>query len=234
MSQLSSEAIDYIKKYKKELCEKFASPLQYLRSGKPSAYFMAGSPGAGKTEYSKAFIKSLTDKSPERKIVRIDADEIRDFLPQYDKLNSSEVQGAASLGVQKIFDHVMLNRQDFLLDGTFSNYQIAETNIKSCLKRNYDVGIIYLYQEPLLAWEFTKRREVLENRPVPKDIFIKSFFSAKENVNKIKELFGDKLEVWLIIKDFEQNIEKTYFNIKNIDNHLKTRYNLETLEKLIN
>lgn len=233
MNQLSLDAIEYIKKNAKQLCEKFASLNQYFRNEKPSAYFMAGSPGAGKTEYSKAFIRSLIGKSPERKIVRIDADEIRDFLPQYNKLNSFDVQRAAALGVQKLFDHVIKNKQDFLLDGTFSNYQIAETNVKRCLNKNYNIGIVYLYQDPLLAWDFTKKREALEGRPVPKNIFIESFFSAKENVNAIKKLFGSRVEVWLIIKDFKQDIEKTHFNIDNIDSYLKISYNPKTLEELI-
>lgn len=52
VTQVGEEAKQYIKEHKKELCEKFASKEIYLPTAEPSSYFMAGSPGAGKTEYS--------------------------------------------------------------------------------------------------------------------------------------------------------------------------------------
>lgn len=98
---------------------KICSLEKYPAVVNPSSYFMAGSPGAGKTEYSKSLIQILTEKEPERKIVRIDADEIRDWLPQYDHKNALLVQRAASLGVEKVLDCVLKNHQDFILDATF-------------------------------------------------------------------------------------------------------------------
>ena len=81
---IADKARDYIKTHKKELCEKFANLKDYPPISNPSAYFMAGSPGADKTEFSKSFIKELAGKEPERRIVRIDADVVRDFIPFYD------------------------------------------------------------------------------------------------------------------------------------------------------
>lgn len=232
--KIDEEAIKFIKQHKKELCLKFADPMIYPSIKDPSAYFMAGSPGAGKTEYSKSFIKILEAKEPTRKIVRIDADEIKQFIPQYTGKNSDHVQGASALGVDKLIDCVFKNKQDFLLDGTMARYSISYRNIVRSLDKDRKTGIVYLYQDPLLAWKFTKIREVEEGRMVPKDLFIDAFFSSKDNVNKIKTEFGNKIELWLIIKDFEKGIEKTYFNIDNIDNYLKIDYNREELiDKII-
>ena len=47
---------------------------------------MAGSPGAGKTEYSKRFVDGVK-KDTGASIVRIDGDEIREILPQYNGSN---------------------------------------------------------------------------------------------------------------------------------------------------
>lgn len=44
---------------KKIIIQKFADLSIYLPVQNPTTYFMAGSPGAGKTEYSKSFIKEL-------------------------------------------------------------------------------------------------------------------------------------------------------------------------------
>ena len=195
----------------------------------PSSYFMAGSPGAGKTEFSKGFIKQLQDKEPSRRIVRIDADEIRDILPGYNHKNAWELQSAASLGVEKILDYVFHNDQDFLLDGTFSNFAIAKRNIERCTKHNRKIGLLYLYQDPVISWKFTKIREAREGRNIPQSAFVDEFFKSKDCVNRIKSEFGLLVELWLIKKDFNQNIEKTEFNIDNVDSYLKIEYTPDSL-----
>lgn len=230
-SDVSLAAIKYIKDNVKLLYKKFADLKLYPPILNPSAYFMAGSPGAGKTEYSKSFIKILCEKEPERKIVRIDPDEIRDFIPQYNHTNATEINSAAFRGVDKLMDYVLKNNQDFLLDGTLASYEVSYKNIVRSLKKNRKVGVVYIYQDPIIAWGFTKKREVLEGRKIPKDLFIKSFFAAKENVNKIKLEFGKDIEVWLVIKDFEQGVENTHFNIDNVDSYLKIQYTSQTLEE---
>lgn len=230
-SQIAAKARDYIKTNKTKLCQKFARLKDYPPVENPSVYFMAGSPGAGKTEFSKSFIKELVGKEPKRRIVRIDADEVRDFIPFYDKTNAYRVQGAAALGVEKLLDCVLKNKQDFVLDATFADYEKARTNILRCINRNRKVGIIYLYQDPIVAWQFTQKREALEGRKIPLDMFITSFFAARENVNRIKKEFGNKVELWLIIRNLEQGIEKTYFNIDNVDSYLKIAYNTQSLEE---
>ena len=55
--QLSEGAIKYIKENKRNLLEKFASPSIFSVDAVPVSVFMAGSPGAGKTEFSKNLIK---------------------------------------------------------------------------------------------------------------------------------------------------------------------------------
>lgn len=229
LSLIDKQAQEYVKLNKKNICERFASLKIYPSVTTPSSYFMAGSPGAGKTEFSKGFIKQLQEKEPSRKIVRIDADEIRDILPGYNHKNAWELQPAASLGVEKILDYVFHNDQDFLLDGTFSNYDISKRNIQRCIKHKRKIGLIYLYQDPIIAWRFTKIREVGEGRNIPKEAFVNEFFKSKDCVNKIKAEFGPEIELWLIKKDFNQGIQDTEFNIENVDSYLKVKYTKDEL-----
>lgn len=231
LSLVNKQAQEYVKSNKKNICDRFANLKIYPTVATPSSYFMAGSPGAGKTEFSKGFIKQLQDKEPSRRIVRIDADEIRDILPGYNHKNAWELQPAASLGVEKILDYVFHHDQDFLLDGTFSNLDIAKRNIQRCIKHNRKIGLIYLYQDPIVAWRFTKIREAGEGRNIPKSAFVEEFFKSKECVNKIKSEFDSQVELWLIKKDFNQGIQETEFNIENVDSYLKIKY---THNKLLN
>jgi UDP-N-acetylglucosamine kinase len=73
--QVEAIALEYVKSHKKELIERFCPPSICHSIANPVSLFMAGSPGAGKTEVSKGLIKKFNDVP-----VRIDADEIRAFL----------------------------------------------------------------------------------------------------------------------------------------------------------
>jgi predicted ABC-type ATPase len=223
---------DYIKKNKKEIIEKFASLLEYPSVEDPFTILMAGSPGAGKTEFSKGFIISFTknNDSKYRKIVRIDADEIKKIIPGYNGKNSVEFQKASIIGLENLFSSVLKNKQDAIIDGTLCNYNKACENINRSLKRNRAVFIYYIYQDPLIAWEFVKKREKKEGRVIPKEIFIEDFFKARNNVNKLKKEFGDKIILNLIIKDLNKvDLYETKNNIDNVDNYLKIKYSKEEL-----
>ena len=77
--KISEEAKLFIKKEKRALIKKFANLEKFPPRKKPFSFFMAGSPGAGKTEFTKRLIEMMAPIP----IVRIDADEIKEFIPQY-------------------------------------------------------------------------------------------------------------------------------------------------------
>lgn len=103
MDNIEESAKEWVKRNKKQIIEKFANLKNFPPVENPFTMFMAGSPGAGKTEFSKTFIK---DYPGNVKIVRIDADEIRELIPDYKEGKAYKVQGAAALGVEKLFDFV--------------------------------------------------------------------------------------------------------------------------------
>lgn len=213
------EAVKFIKSHKKELIERFASDKLYTQEKNPVSIFMAGSPGAGKTEFSRRFLKVN-----KLNMVRIDADDVKEFIPQYDKKNSSAVQGASSLGVEKLYDYVLKVKKSAILDGTFAYYKKVMENIDRSLKYGRYVSIFYVYQDPLVAWEFTKAREIMEGRNVPKDVFVNSLFQAKENVNKIKLEFGKDVHLTVIIKNFQNSTEETHLEVENVDQYVTINY----------
>lgn len=224
MDAAEKQAINYIKKHKGDVLDKFANDRICAPQDEPISIFMAGSPGAGKTEFSKNLIRQA-----DLQAVRIDADEIKEMIPQYDGKNSDKIHGASSLGVQYLYDFALQKKKNVVLDGTFANFRISCENIERSVKRNRPIEIYYIYQDPLIAWHFTKAREALEGRFVPKTLFVDSLFRAKENVNRIKNIYGDKIKVNLVIKNFENELKKLYLNIGDINNYLKIGYNKKTL-----
>lgn len=228
---IEEKAKKWVKTNKKLLIEKFANPIKFPGVTNPFTIFMAGSPGAGKTEYSKSFIKDYPDQNT--KIVRIDADEIKNEIPGYEGGNAYRFQGASAIGVEKLFDSVQQNGQNVIVDGTFADYKISLNDVKRALARDRKVGIVYVYQDPLIAWEYTKKREAIEKRHVSKAMFIDSYFSAKDNVNKVKSILGNKIILLLVEKDYTNKKEKYKFNVDKVDNFIQTKYNREDLERII-
>lgn len=230
---ISKNAIDFIYKMAKdkELYRVFMDGDYYKSSDIPQTFFMAGSPGAGKTEWSKNFVKEIS--KIDDLIVRIDADEIRELCPGYNGANSHLFQGATSVGVNKLYDYALKKRLNVLLDSTFSSYKYAESNIRRAIDKKRDVDIFYIYQEPVIAWEFTQKREKLENRKITIETFINDFISAKENIEKVKEIFKDKIKLTVIKKDYNNDLDKTWINVANIDSYVKFDYTSESLYELI-
>jgi hypothetical protein len=138
---IAEEAKIFIKKEKHALIKKFADLEKFPPLEKPFSFFMAGSPGAGKTEFSKRLIEIMAPIS----MVRIDADEIKEFIPQYNGKNSDIVQGAASIGVDNLNYYTLKHKQNSIMDGTFANYSLARRNITHCLNKKRHISVFYIY-----------------------------------------------------------------------------------------
>ncbi len=227
------DAIVYAKEHKKDFILKFADPSVYLREENPISVFMAGSPGAGKTEFSKRLISELKSKGfISKDPIRIDLDEIRQNFPMYTGGNASLFQAAGTIILEKLYDHVLKKKQSAIIDGTFAHIKSIQ-NIERSINENRPVEIYYLYQDPVLAWDFTKKRETLEKRNIPRESFIEAFLGSRENVNLVKQRFGNNVRLNLVIKDFEKGLEELRFNIDKVDQYLQVSYTKDELEKLI-
>ena len=218
----------FIRKNKRLLIDTFSNDKVCPSQKDPVSIFMACSPGAGKTEFCKNFIKETKVK-----VVRIDADDVREIIPQYTGRNSNQVQKAAALGVEKHYDYVLAKNKSCILDGTFAKFDIVSKNVERSIKRGRMVSIFYIYQNPLLAWRFTKAREALEGRRVPKVMFLDAFFNAKKNAEEIKKLYGDTVRLFLIERDAETNRYVFHHDIENIDQYLEIPYTKSALRSLL-
>jgi UDP-N-acetylglucosamine kinase len=224
---ITDSAYKWIKFHEKELISIVAGSAQIVSDNQPVTLFMAGSPGAGKTEISKRLVARF-----EQKPVRIDADEIRSQCPGYTGENAHLFQKAANKGVNILYDYARSHKLNVILDGTFAYAGYVE-NIQRSLDKGRIVEILFVYQEPLQAWDFTKKREATEKRKVHRDVFIDSFLKSRENANKAKEHFGNKVELNILIRNFEENTDTLELNKDKIDYYLKKVYTREDLEKII-
>ena len=195
----------------------------------PVSLFMAGSPGAGKTEVSKSLMKRF-----ETRPVRIDADEIRTLCPGYTGANAHIFQKAATKSVNILYDYALHNGLHLILDGTFA-YGNALENIKRSLERKRKVELWYVYQDPMKAWEFTKAREALESRHVFKEQFIQAFVRSKENTVEAKRTFGNSLILNLLIKNMDNTDADLRLNIQSdeLDRYIGRTYTSDELSRVL-
>ena len=196
----------------------------------PVSIFMAGSSGAGKTEFSKRLVEKLGGN-----IVRVDADDIRDMLPQYCGGNAYLFQGATALGVEKVYDFVLKQKLHTLIDGTFQKYEKASDNIRRSIERGRSVDIFYVYQDPVIAWNFTQKREAVEGRNIPKEALIESFFASNENVKRVKREYGDSVRLHIVLKDISNHHEEIWYNVsaEQVDSYIKIGYTPMNLQKIL-
>lgn len=227
-AKIEQSALDHAKANKKAIAKRLTDPILFPPDAQPVSVFMAGSPGAGKTESAIEIIAQLG--SP---IIRIDVDELRKECPGYAGGNAWLFQKAASILVDKLHDCVLEQDQSFVMDATFSNLDRARKNIERSLKRDRYVQINYVYQEPTFAWRFVQARETVEGRRVPPSQFVDQYFAARVVVNQIKNDFGANIRVDLLLKNIDNSPRTFYANVDRIDHYIPEKYSREDVERLI-
>ena len=223
-------AVEFARANKKKRCAELTDPSIYVPEQSPVSVFMAGSPGAGKTEAANALISEFEAKPGSPRVLRIDADDLRAEFPDYTGNNSWLFQGAASIWVDRIVDMALDQGQSFILDGTFSDYPRALRNVERSLKRGRAVTIWYVYQSPYVAWDFVQAREAEEGRNIPPDRFIDQYFAARDVVNRLKREFADKIKVDLLLKPNDDPGKLARIGVDQIDSHVPERFTRAELE----
>jgi len=230
-TDIKERAITFARGNKKAVARRETDRDIFVSEEEPVSVFMAGSPGAGKTEASIELLKSFSADGI--RILRIDPDELREEFEEYTGENSWLFQGAISILVDKIHDFALKQNQSFLLDGTLTNFTKAEQNISRSLRKGRVVQILYVYQKPELAWNFVRARELTEGRHIPPEQFIQQYFAARKVVNSLKKVFGGNIRVDLLLKNNDNSNRLFKAGIDVIDNHVPEKYTRAALEELI-
>lgn len=230
--RIHDEALAFARANKRARCQALTDPKIYLPENNPVSVFMAGSPGAGKTESAKEIIAELEKRSPAAgRVLRIDPDDLRSAFPGYTGPNSWLFQAATSVWVDHMQDLALNQGQSFVLDGTLSNLARARMNVERSLHKGRQVTILYVYQSPFLAWDFVQAREAGEGRRIPPERFIEQYFAARDVVNTLKGEFGPKITVDLLLKPNDETVKTVHQGVDRIDSHVPERFTREQLEE---
>jgi len=171
--KISHNAFEYVKSNKQffiDLIFKFNKQTKKI-------IFMAGGPGAGKTEMAMGISRKL-------KIDTIEADQIRQYCPHYNGHNSHLFQRASSKAVNILVDYALKHNISFILDGNFANYKIQKENIDRALKKGYEIEIRFINTDIYDAKRYTEIREAKEGRKITTEVFKEKFINSIETVSK--------------------------------------------------
>lgn len=227
--KLKKVAKQWVKDNRKKLIARFCDLKTHPRTKRPITIFMAGTPGAGKTEFSISLLKKFDGT-----FVRIDADDIRELMRPigYNGANAELFQDATNKAVNILFDYA--NRkagQNVLLDGTFS-YGNWRENVERSIAHGRRIEIYYIYQDPIVAWDYVKERERRHGRVVPFKAFAKSYELSVVNVQRAIKDFGEYLTVHFAKHDYTKTVESIEVDVSDIEKLLPEQYNKEELYQL--
>lgn len=230
---IEGAAFRYAQQHRSALAHQIADPHLYPAEDEPQTVFMAGSPGAGKTEVSKAMKDALEEgENTDAKVLRIDPDEFRCLLPGYTGCNSYLFQQAVTKILEKVLDRAFEKKMSFILDGTMANLDVAKKNIDRVLRKNGTAHIMYVYQRPELAWKFVQAREITEGRNIPLTEFVRQYFCVRKNIKEILNIYDNKrVQVDLIIKNTDSVGEGYEFDVTSdqIDGLIPETYDHDLL-----
>ena len=146
------------------------------------------------------------------------------MVPGYTGANAELFQNVATKGLEYVLTHCYKEGLNFILDSTFSKYEIAKRNIKLAIKKGRNIEIVYIYQEPLKTWEFVKKREKAEGRNVPIDAFINSYFGAFDTLKMIKDEYRSEVSLRVVNK----HTGEVHRDVDRVDSYVKISYSDST------
>ncbi|GAC19627.1 zeta toxin family protein [Paraglaciecola arctica] len=228
---ISARAVRFAKKNRTSICRRLTDSTIYLPEESPVSVFMSGSPGAGKTESSKELVASISDD--ETPVLRLDPDDLREEFEEYNGSNSYLFQRGIVTLVERSLDYIFKNNQSFILDGTLASYHVAEKNIQRSLDKGRDVLIIFVYQHPKLAWEFVKAREKVEGRKILPEHFVEQFIGSQNVIQALKDKFGKKIKVDLLIKYNDGTTRAYHSNVSSLKPYIKPSYTVEEISEIV-
>lgn len=183
----------------KENQKKFLKALfkDYPPNKKKLSIFMAGIPGAGKTEFAENTINKVKPK-----LVPIEHDKLVEYIPGYKPEDCYNYRKAGSVLVTRLLDECLKNGYSFIFDGTLS-HEHGYRNIQRTLKAGYFVQVVYIVQDAERAWELTGDRELVKKRAIEKKGFIDTCNKINKSLSVIFKKFKDldNFGIWIFKKN---------------------------------
>lgn len=146
------------------------------RRENPIAVFTGGASGSGKSTFLKRNAKYLTSDE----VLKVDIDEMREFLPEYVKWNADKTQSEVKDIYNQIIDELGKEcRYDVVIDGTMNKSKNYLPLIAKLKQHGYKVFVIYIRVDKATSLQRVRERYVRSGRYVP-DFVVEEIFANGE------------------------------------------------------
>lgn len=210
--------------------ERISKTLGLQPVAKPRTLFLAGSPGAGKSEFIS---RVLTKSEP---VLVVDADEFRKKFDGYQGHNAHEFQKGAVVYVKYFYKTAIAKSFHVVMDSNFAALGVAKQNIDASLKAGRSVTIMFIYLSPLAAWQYVKKRESETGRNVPASVFVHNFLDAQLVFEELRQLYGDKVTFKAMIRIAKDATDVgykiAYDSTKGLNEQIPETYSVSDLERI--
>lgn len=224
----------------KKIIEGLVSDAVCIDNGQPIVVLTGGAPGSGKS----TFLKKYAPYMQSNQIYKIDADEIREFIPEYKGWNSASTHQETRDLVNELIDTFDKPcKHDVLYDGTMSNGKKYIPLIKRFKELGYKVFIAYMDVPKQVSIDRALKRFQENNggktkfgRYVPLSVIDDFFRTGKSGYEEIKSavdgyILIDSLTQKVMEQGGEQIPQNRNYNfIFNNDKPLQTAETLSTEE----
>jgi len=181
-----------------QIINKLTSKAVCTEQDQPIAVIMGGAPGSGKS----TFLRSNAPYMQSDMIWKVDADEVRSFLPEYKGWNSSSTHEEARDIVTELLDTFdQPCKHDLLYDGTMSNVKKYQPIIKRLKNLGYQTFLVFM--------------------DIPKEQSIERALKRYRDDNSGTAEFGRYVPI-SVIDDFYSTGDSAFQQLKsNVDGYIK-------------
>jgi predicted ABC-type ATPase len=186
----NEEAGEYVPSRRKlhaDIINTFKNEVVCITEGKPIAIFMGGSPASGKSSFLRKYSPYLLKEE----ILKVDADEIRAMLPEYEGYNAAQTH----LETKDIVNTLLSDRNigipcdfDLIYDGTMNSVKSYIPLMDILRKRGYKIFIVYMdnVDRDVIIKRALERYQK-SGRFVPLEVIEDFFEKGKTAFNQLKK-----------------------------------------------
>lgn len=177
-----------------------------IEQDKPIAVIMGGAPGSGKS----TFLRTNAPYMQSDQIWKVDADEVRSFLPEYKGWNSASTHEEAKDIVNELLDSFDRPcKHDLLYDGTMSNVKKYQPIIKRLKQLGYQTFLVFMdipkeqsIERALKRYQNNRDSKTPFGRYVPISV-IEEFFSVGD---KAFQMLKDSVDGYIKVDSLTQKV----------------------------
>lgn len=170
-------------------------------SDEPIAVILLGPAGAGKGWWEEQAESGAYGEGFDREFTRINSDDTKEYIPEYEGTNSAEVHKEAShLAKSRVFPEAVENNHNIMYDTVANNPEATLDMIETMQSADYDLRAVFVDTPPQNSITQVVSRFEEGGRMVPLDYAYQTTTSSRESFEEIIEFVDDE-KVGVFVND---------------------------------